>query len=260
MNIESGNFESLSTRQLLHKTKGIILRTVKYGETSLIATVYTELFGLQSYIVKGVRLSSKKGNSKVNMFQPAAVLDMVVYHNELKQLQFIKDYSWAHIPQHLHQDVIKNCVALFIVELVGKSIKQPESNAALFYFMENYLLMLDAADSAVTGNLPLHFALHLARELGFGMEDRDDENKIILDLDEGRFTEQIPAHGNYLDGRLAGATADLLQMDNAVSLYRIKLNKSLRQQLLQAYEQFYVYHVSDFGTLKTVAVLEAVLG
>ncbi|MBL7720826.1 MAG: recombination protein O N-terminal domain-containing protein, partial [Chitinophagaceae bacterium] len=66
----------------LHKTKGIVLRTVKYGETSVIVTLFTELFGIQSYLVNGVRASSKKGTGKANMFQPAAILDLVVYHNE----------------------------------------------------------------------------------------------------------------------------------------------------------------------------------
>ncbi|NBO56051.1 MAG: DNA repair protein RecO, partial [Actinobacteria bacterium] len=42
----------------LHKTKGLVLRAVKYGDTSLVVTVFTELFGLQSYIVSGVRKSS----------------------------------------------------------------------------------------------------------------------------------------------------------------------------------------------------------
>ena len=51
---------------VLHKTKAIILRTVKYGETSLIVTAYTELYGLQSYIEQGVRASTKKGGVKAN--------------------------------------------------------------------------------------------------------------------------------------------------------------------------------------------------
>jgi DNA repair protein RecO (recombination protein O) len=36
---------------MTHKTKGIILRTVKYGETSLVVTAFTELFGIQAYMV-----------------------------------------------------------------------------------------------------------------------------------------------------------------------------------------------------------------
>ena len=59
-----------------HTTHGIILRTVKYGETSIIASVFTEIFGVQSYIVNGVRVSSKKGAGKANLFQPAAILDL----------------------------------------------------------------------------------------------------------------------------------------------------------------------------------------
>ena len=46
---------------MLHNTKCIVLRVTKYGDTSIIMTAYTELFGLQQYMVKGVRVTSKKG-------------------------------------------------------------------------------------------------------------------------------------------------------------------------------------------------------
>ena len=80
-----------------YKTKGIVLRTIKYGETSVITSVYTKLFGLQAYIVKGVRQSTKKTQSKQIYFQPGAILEMEVYHNELKNLQFIKEYKWSYL-------------------------------------------------------------------------------------------------------------------------------------------------------------------
>ena len=50
----------------LHKTKGIVLRAVKYGETSMVVSIFTELFGLQSYLVNGVRTATKKGSGKAN--------------------------------------------------------------------------------------------------------------------------------------------------------------------------------------------------
>ena len=92
---------------MIHKTKGIVLRAVKYGETSLVLTLFTELFGLQSYIVNGVRTISKKGSSKSVFFQPSAILDLVVYHNEYKNLQRIKEYKWAHLYQHVFLRVHK---------------------------------------------------------------------------------------------------------------------------------------------------------
>ena len=72
----------------------MVLKTVKYGETSIITTVYTELFGVQSYLVKGVRKMSKQGSSSASYFQAGAILEMSVYHNELKNLQFVKEYHW----------------------------------------------------------------------------------------------------------------------------------------------------------------------
>ena len=156
---------------MIHKTKGIVLRAIKYGETSLVLTVFTELFGLQSYIVNGVRTVSKKGSSKSVFFQPSAILDLVVYHNEFKNLQRIKEYKWAHLYQHIFSDVRKNSVALFMVELLTKCLKQPEPNPELFYFVEDALVHLDRSGDTVAANFPLFFALHLAVFFGFRIND-----------------------------------------------------------------------------------------
>ena len=79
---------------MIHKTKGIVLRTVKYGETSLVVTIYTELFGVQTYMVNAARTTKRTGN-KAAMFQPAAILGLEVYHNDQKAMQRIKECSWA---------------------------------------------------------------------------------------------------------------------------------------------------------------------
>src|SRR6188508_830269 len=151
----------------LHKTKGIVLRTVKYGETSLIVTMFTELFGLQAYLVNGVRTSTKKGSGKANLFQPTAILDLVVYHNELKHLNRIKEFKWSFLYQHILSDVKKNAVALFMVELLTKCLKQPEANPDLFHFAEDCFMHLDESNESAAANFPLFFALHLA--VFFGM-------------------------------------------------------------------------------------------
>ena len=121
----------------LHHTKGIVLRTVKYGETSVIVTIFTELFGIQSYLVNGVRTSSKKGSGKSNLFQPTSILDMIVYHNELKQLQRIKEFRWSFLYQRILSDVTRNAVALFMIELLTKCLKQPAATPDLFHFAED---------------------------------------------------------------------------------------------------------------------------
>ena len=244
---------------MLHKTKAIILRSRPYGDTSLIVSAYTDVFGLQSYMVKGARGQTKKRGSQAMYFQPAALLEMVVYHNELKQLQSIKEVRWHTLYNEIHSDVTRNSVALFMVELFSKNTRQSEPNPELFAFMEDNLRILDETPLSVTANLPLHYALHLAGELGFRVENNYNSHQCILDLREGRFTSAIPDHPQFLDGRLSEATSELLNMENPVTLYRLKLNQQLRRQLLDAYIQFYQLHIPDFGQLRSIKVLEEVL-
>ena len=244
----------------LHKTKGIVLKAVKYGETSLVVTIFTELFGLQSYLINGVRTSSKKGSGKANLFQPPAILDLVVYHNELKHLNRIKEFKWHFLYQHIFSDVPKNAVALFMIELLTKCLKQPEANPELFEFCEDVFIHLDESKGTVMANFPLYFALHLPVFFGFRMSDDHSTENPILDLQEGNFVAEKPDHLHFLEDKQAGITSELLKIMRPEELEQLKLNHEFRRQLLFAYETYYRLHIQDFGTMKTLPVLREVLG
>lgn len=243
---------------MTYKTKGIVLRIVKYGETSLIVTIFTDLFGVQSYIVNGVRSSSKK-NAKSNYFLPGAILDLVVYHSDQKSLQRIKEFQWAYLYQQVFSDVIKNCIVLYMVELLNKSLKQPEQNVDLFNFCEDVLKELDEANKIITANLPLFFTLHLTHFLGFKMIDNYNNDNIFLNLQEGCFENTQPMHNNFIDGEQALITSHLLKILQPLELEQIKLNKEERRKLLLQYQNYYMLHISDFGQMKTLTVLHEVL-
>lgn len=245
---------------MLHKTKGIILRTVKYGETSVITTVFTELFGVQSYLVNGVRVSSKKGSGKAALFQPAAMLDLVVYHNNLKNLQRIREFKWHSLYQNILSDVRKNAVASFMVELLTKCLKQPEPNPDLFYFTEDAFIHLDECSTRVMANFPLFFALHLPVFFGIQINDDYSDQKNILDLLEGNFVSDQPLHPHFLEGKQAHITSQLLKVMQPEELEDIQLNHEFRRNLLVAYESYYALHIQDFGTMKTLPVLREILG
>lgn len=243
----------------LHKTKGIVLRTVKYGETSIIVTIFTELFGVQSYLVNGVRASTKKGSGKANLFQPSVMLDLVVYHNELKHLNRIKEFKWGYLYQHILSDVRKNAVALFMVELLTKCLKQPEGNPELFHFSEDVFTKLDESSGAVMANLPLFFALHLPFHFGFRITDNYSERHPYLDLQEGCFVAEQPHHPHFLEDKQAAVTSQLLKVMQPEDLAEIKLNHDFRRNLLYVYETYYALHIPDFGTMRSLPVLREIL-
>ncbi|MBC7902112.1 MAG: DNA repair protein RecO [Gemmatimonadaceae bacterium] len=243
----------------IHKTKGIVLRTTKYGETSLVVSVYTEMFGIQSYLINGVRTVSKKGGSKANMYQPAALLDLIVYHNDLKNLQRIKEAKWSQLYQHIFSDVWKNAVSLYMVELLQKTIKQPEPNSDLFQFIEDAFLHLDVSDINIVANFPLYFAMHLAGFFGFRLADDYSPDKCILDLREGEFLSEHPLHPHFLENQYSYITSQLLKTMQPSELSEIKINQDTRRILINAYQLFYSLHIQDFGTMRTVPVLQAVI-
>jgi len=244
---------------MTHKTKGIVLRTVKYGETSLVVTIFTELFGVQTYMVNGARTAKRSGN-KAAMFQAAAILDLEVYHNEQKSMQRIKECSWAFLYQHILSDVIKNSIALYMVELLYKALKQPEANSQLFYFSEDALMQLDTAEKNIAANFALFFSLHLADFFGFKISNNAVSGEVIyLDLREGEFVAEQPTHPNFIHGIHASVTAELLKTRLPAELDQLKLNKQIRRELLLKYQDYYALHIHDFGQMKTLKVLQEIL-
>ncbi len=243
---------------MTHKTKGIVLRAIKYGETSLVVTIFTELFGVQTYMVNGVR-SAKKGAAKANYFQPAAVLDLIVYHTENKPMHRIKEFSWAFLFDTVLTDVIKNSIASFMVELLQKCLKQPEANADLFNFCEEALMQLDKSSKKVAANFPLFFALHLAHFFGFRIADNYTAADTFLDLQEGVFIDHQPAHPYFLEEESARLTSQLLKVMQPYELEIFSLNHEIRRKLLLSYQTYYALHISDFGQMKTLMVLHEVL-
>lgn len=243
---------------MVYKTKAVILRTVKYGETSIICTAFTALFGLQSYLVKGIRKTAKRSAGSINYFQPGSILQMEVYHNPLKQLQYIKEYQWSHLYNDVFFDVVKNSMIQFMVELILKTVKQPEPNSELFDLAESSFIAVDKQKQKDAANIPLYFILHLAKILGFQINGKYDANNTILDFEEGSFSSEIPAHNHYVENEDAAVSYKLLNHKNIYEPLDISSNRIKRRELLKAYQLFLAIHIEDFSELKSFALLQQI--
>ena len=242
---------------MIFTTKGIVLQSIKYGETSIIAHIFTELFGVQSYLVNGVRTAGKTG--RAHFFQPSSILEMQVYHNDLKNLQRIKDLKWNVLYKNILSDVTKNAVALYMVEMLQKNLKQPETNEALFQFCEDAFLQLDTADDTVAANFPVYFSLQLAPFLGFRVQDNYSLKRNIFNLQEGNFTDAASAPPDHVSPEISFHISELLKALHPGDLKEILINGNTRKIILKSIEGFYAWHVPDFGNMKTLQVLSEIL-
>jgi len=242
---------------MLHTTKGIVIHHFKYGEKSVIAKIYTKKYGLQSYILNGVR--NKKSKNKAVYLQPLSLVEINAFYKEKKGLQKIKtiqlDIPFNSIPFNIN----KSSIAFFIAEVLYKSIKEEEANEQLFDFLYNTIQVLDLKENNYT-NFHLVFLAHLTKHLGFYPQKGNVKmnSNIYFDLQEGCFTNLKPPHNAVIDTILSGVFSTIFGT-NFDEMEVIEIDTKQRKLLLNSFLDYYSLHLSNFENLKTLAILEEVL-
>ena len=239
---------------MLYKTRGIVLKATNYSESSVVVQVFTEKFGLQSYIVNGAR----KPKAKIGMtiLQPLHLLDMVVYHRGNTSLQRISEARQRPPFQTIPYDIAKSAVVLFLNEILYKCLRQQSADEPLFDYVFNAVSWLDTLEK-MPPNFHLLFLLKLSRYLGF-LPVLPKNGQPFFDLKDGVFCRNLPPHSLVLQHPHTGQLADLL----ACSFDRLdSLTISLadRRFLLTKLIDFYRLHVDNMGEIKSHGVLEEVL-
>jgi len=241
---------------MLHKTRGIVFKTTDYGENSIIVQVFTEKFGLQSYIVNG----AKKAKAKIgrNMFQPLHLLDMVVYHKNTGNVQRIKELKNSPLLQSIPYDVIKSSIAIFLNEVLYKAVKQQTADEHLFDFVFNAIEWLDHQTEGLA-NFHLFFLIRLTRYLGFYPDRVPTGNADYFDLKNGVFCNYKPDTILYLSPPHTQNFTALLQ-STFENILQLKLNNDERRYLIQKILDYYALHIEGFGNIRSHEILEEVLG
>ncbi|HNM25455.1 MAG TPA: DNA repair protein RecO [Saprospiraceae bacterium] len=240
---------------LLH-TRGIVFRTVKYGETSVIADIFTEERGLHSFIAGSVRTA--KSRMPLGLFQPMTVIDLVAYVRDREgSLNRLKECRASEVFSAIPFDVRRGAVALFMAEICRKSIHEAEPQPDLFDFLLDNLLWLDSTPHPIA-NLHLHFLLHLTGFLGFQPQQEIETDEVFFDLREGAFSPVPPPHPSYLE---AGDTALLLELmaTPLQEAHQVPLGRPQRKLLLQRLLQFYQLHLPGFSAVNTPDILDMVM-
>lgn len=241
---------------MLIKTRGIVFRAVKYGETSVIADIFTEDKGLGSYIGGSVRTA--KARMPYNLFQPMTVVEMVSYHREGTGANRLKELRAAEVWTAIPFDLTRGAVALFMAEICRKSIQESEESGELFDFLLGHLRWLDISPHPIA-NLHLHFLLGLAGFLGFQPQDPEEEGDLFFDLRDGTFSTMPAPHTVLLEPEQSRQMLALLAAPLEL-VHEIPLSRTERKGLLNKFLQFYQFHVPNFKEVNTPEILEMVIG
>ncbi len=243
---------------MLITTQAIVIKTIKYGDTSLIGYVFTEAMGLQTLMLKGMRKAKSKSGG-AGMWQSGNILDIVLYHHPQKNFQLVKEFKPAVIFQSLPENIVKQCVSVFAMEVLSLYLHKDIEQEDLFYFTKEFLTALDCLPTHSIANLPLYFLIHCGRLNGYIITGKYSDFANTANLREGKFSDTLNVQPPYLVGIEAQCLSDLLQIQNIKEVITYLLNKQQRKQILLALIQFMEWHIPAFKPLKSLSVVSAVL-
>ncbi|WP_158826003.1 DNA repair protein RecO [Mucilaginibacter lacusdianchii] len=240
---------------MLHKTRGIVLKVTDYGETSVIVQIFTEKFGLQSYIINGVK--KPKARITRNMLQPLHLLDLIVYYKNSGAVQRIRELKNSPLLLHIPYEVVKSSIALFLNEVLYKAVKQQTADEQLFEYVFKGIELLDNITEGLA-NFHLLFLIGLTRYLGFYPDVTSITNADYFDMRNGVFTRYKPESDQFLSPPHTYNFYQLLALgfDNLTS---INLSNDERRYLISRILEYYALHIEGFGYIQSHEVLEEVL-
>jgi DNA repair protein RecO (recombination protein O) len=239
---------------MLHKTRGIVLHHIKYGETSIIAHIYTELFGRQSYIINKVR--SRRPLFSLNCFQPLTILDIESYYRPGKELQRIKEIKRQLPLDQIYSDIFKSSMVIFIAEIIYKTLHEAESNPSMFSFLYHSIQFLELMKKGIV-NYHLVFLVQYSKHIG--IFPQIPLNQLNEELANQKLAEQLMEDTPITSlSAAARKTLSELTRRSFQNLENINIASNVRIELLEGLVDFYKLHFDNIGQINSLKVLKEV--
>ncbi len=225
------------------KTQGIVVSYIKFKETSIIVKIFTRELGYKSYIINSVR--SAKARSKMALFQPLTLLDMIVYEKANAGINRISENKLAIAFQRIPFDFHRSSIAMFMADVMNKSIYDNYENEGLFDFLWEAIQLLDSKE-AILSHFPLAMLWEASRYLGFAPQDADEF-----------FQELSSELNNQIDFSEESKYLNNL-IENSFH-YKDKVDGKVRRALLDLMIHYYSTHLENDSEWKSIKVLRKMM-
>jgi len=205
-------------------------------------------------MVKGVR--NARSSAKAALLRPLTLLEMDVTHRENKGLQYIKEYKRAYNYSSLPFDTVKSSIALFIIEVISKSLKEHDAHEDMFQFVYDCFCHLDEIGT-MNNDFHLQFLVHYAGYLGFEPHGEYSGATPYFDMQEGSFIAHNSLSSLILD-RGPSELISILMSNSILQPLPLRLNRQIRRDMLYHLLKYYNLHLEGFTGLRSPEVLEMI--
>lgn len=278
---------------MIVKTDAIVLKSMRYRETSKIVTFYSRRYGKLAALAKGARDTKSKFGASL---EPMTAVSLVVYRKENRDLQLISQCDILKPYKKIHAEMGRMSAAMGMLELVNQLTRDEAENPALYMLLEE---SLDRLENAATSfqNFFFAFEFRLCGAFGFAPAletcircGRDafsgPESVVAFQLDKGGLlcasctaAMKLPANGavstlpfaqkgNNTHGRppvftiLKTGTARIMlklyggRLDTVAAL---EYSEEIGNELSETLRSYLRYHFEDLKPLRSAAVFEKMI-
>ncbi len=230
---------------------GIVLSTVRYGDNGVVANVLTRDEGRRAYMAAASGGKSGKGG-RMAMLMPLSLIDFVASGVKRTAMPRMSQTRFRRPFGKIPFDPTRRAVAMFLAELLLRSVPEDVPDPLLFDFVDASISILDD-DIDGAYNFHLWFMMHLADHLGIGPE-RNTIGSRIFDMEAGLWAERLPPHPFTVCGREAEIW-EALGKTEVTELAEITMTRAERQRMIDLMGQYYKIHIPGFGQLKSQTIL-----
>lgn len=235
---------------MIATTEAIVMHKLDYSETSIIVHLFTHSFGRINIIVGGVKKS--KSHTKSALFEPLNLLQITGNFKHLETLIRPSEIKLSQPFFRIPTDMKKRSIALFLSEIIAKTIHEPHPEPQLFQFIKTQILELENSVDTHSA-FPIQFLLHYTKYLGIQPQLGPG---LYFDMEEGNFTTYVPS-GQYITNELRNHLHQFLETLHTSEVMP-HLSLMERKNLLHALIDYYRIHLPQMKEIKSHLVLETV--
>jgi DNA repair protein RecO (recombination protein O) len=239
------------------KTRGIILHIFPYNDTCNILHIYTEDFGKASFIATKHR--SRKNKKPGNIFVPLTIHSIEIQtakHNHGSSMMRIRETKPEAPLQNISSNPLKVTIALFLSEIILRTIREGEPDPRLFNFLRHTVYTLETSATGIA-NFHIAFLIRLLDHLGLSPRISSYTEGSRFDMLEGLFTSGRISHPYELSPDHSRILRDLLRIDYR-NMSRFSFSRNDRVLILNKTIEYYRLHLPHISDIKSLAVLQAI--
>ena len=125
---------------MLLSTEAIVLKSISYGDSSIISTVLTKKYGKVSVIAKGVK--KNKSTNRV-LLEPLTIINIDCYYKKQRKTQILKNIELIASIPNIRNNLDSLNTAIQMLDIVNHTLQDEEETSIIFRLLKSTLLKLN---------------------------------------------------------------------------------------------------------------------